>query len=141
VALVVLLTHLFTNDAALDGWLGLIPASAWVVVPYAVGTTVRLTREAAELVRSEALRQQLDDERLRIAEEVHDVVGHGLAAIQMQADIALHVAEREPGQTRAALERISRTSAEAFEELRSTLHLIRRAGEIPRVPTPGLDRI
>jgi signal transduction histidine kinase len=141
-ALAVVLTHLLTHEAALPGWLGLIPGSAWVVVPFAIGTTVRIAAEADDAARAEALRQRLDDERLRIAEEVHDVVGHGLAAIQMQADIALHVSDRRPDQAKAALEAISRTSAEAFEELRSTLHLIRRWGDPPLEPAaPGLHRL
>jgi signal transduction histidine kinase len=56
---------------------------------------------------------------------VHDIVGHGLAAIKMQADIALHLLERKPGQAGPALEAISRTSSAALEELRATLALVR----------------
>jgi signal transduction histidine kinase len=142
VALVLVMTHILTHGAALPGWRALIPGSAWVVVPFAIGTTVRVLREAEEASRSEALRQRLDDERLRIAEEVHDVVGHALAGIQMQADVALHVSDQQPGQARLALEAISRTSAEAFEELHSTLHLIRRWGEPSLEPaSPGLHRL
>ncbi len=143
-ALLVLLGHLFTNPAALDGALGLLPGSAWIVVPFSLGVVRRLTVEAADRQRSDAERRALDDERLRLASEVHDIVGHGLAAIQMQADIALHIRDRKPGQAHEALEAISRTSAEALAELRATLASITpaEAGELDRLaPTPGFERI
>jgi signal transduction histidine kinase len=141
-ALAVLLLHLLTNDAALPGFLGLIPGSAWVVVPFAVGTTVRVVRESSERARAELLREGVREERLRVAQEVHDVVGHGLAAINMQANVALHVLDRDPAQAETALTAISRSSAEALEELRATLGVLRSAGpDEDRAPTPGLDRI
>jgi signal transduction histidine kinase len=141
-ALMVLLSHLFTNNAALPGFFGVIPASAWVVVPFAIGVTVRLTRESAARARTEALRQRVDDERLRVAQEVHDIVGHGLAAIKMQADVALHLLARKPEQAEVALETISRTSSEALDELRATLAVVRRTGsDSARSPAPSLTRI
>lgn len=48
-------------------------------------------REVAKRNRAEAIRQRVEDERLRVAQEVHDVVGHGLAAIKVTSDVALHV--------------------------------------------------
>ena len=141
-ALLVLTAHLFTNDAALAGFVGVIPASAWVVVPFALGATVRVTQEARARERADLVRQHVDDERLRVAQEVHDVVGHGLAAIKMQADVALHLLPKKPEQAEAALNAISRTSTEALDELRSTLAIVRRAdAESPRAPAPGLDRL
>jgi signal transduction histidine kinase len=141
-ALAVLLLHLFTNDAALPGLIGVIPGSAWVVVPFAVGVSVRARREYADRARAEAVRQHVLDERLRVAQEVHDVVGHGLAAIKMQADVALHLLAKKPEQAEAALDAISRTSTEALDELRATLAVVRRTEvESPRAPAPGLGRI
>ena len=142
IALLIMIGHVFVHPSALGGLLGLIPGSAWAVVPFAIGTTVRVSREAAEASRTEAIRQQLYEERIRIAQEVHDIVGHGLAAIQMQADVALHVGEQRAPRTRAALESIGRASAEAFEELRTTLDLVSRAGSRNREPvSPGLEDI
>ena len=142
VALAVLLTHVFIHPSALGGWIGVIPGSAWAIVPFAIGTTVRGTRESREAARVESVRHQVYEERMRLAQEVHDIVGHGLAAIQMQADVALHVDEQQSPRTRAALESISRASSEAFEELRNTLDVIRGSREAPRAPiAPGLDDI
>jgi signal transduction histidine kinase len=142
VALAVLLTHVFTNDAALPGFLGLVPGSAWVVVPFAVGSTVRLSAESTARARTEAVRQGVDEERLRVAQEVHDVVGHGLAAIKMQADIALHLLPKDPAQAKGALEAISRTSTEALDDLRGTLAVVRGDdADSPRAPAPDLARL
>lgn len=138
-ALVVLLVHIFISATAVPGLLGVIPGSAWVVVPFAVGSVVRLQREAASRARAEVLRQRVGDERLRIAQEVHDVVGHGLAAIKMQADVALHVLPKKPEQAEVALEAISRTSSDALEELRATLAVVRRTAS--QSPTPSLSRL
>lgn len=139
-SLVVLLTHIFVHPNALEGWLGLIAGSAWGVVPFAIGTSVRSARQTREAARAEAIRLQLYEERIRLAQEVHDVVGHGLAAIQMQADVALHVDEEQPSRTRSALEAISRASSEAFEELRSTLDVIGEQRD-RRTPAPSLGDI
>jgi signal transduction histidine kinase len=137
-----LLVHLMTNSAALPGLLGLAPATAWVAVPFAIGATRRLSLESAAQARAEVLRQHVNDERLRVAQEVHDIVGHGLAAIKMQADIALHVLAKKPDQAGTALNAISRTSSEALEELRATLAVVRRtSADTSRQPAPSLTRI
>lgn len=145
-AFVLLLTHVFWSRGPAPGWAAVLPASAWAVVPFAAGTVVRVNREAtarsrAEQARSRAeqARRQADEERLRIAQEVHDVVGHGLAAISMQAEIALHLLPKRPEQAETALTAISRTSREALDELRVTLGAVRRGAE--RGPVPGLARL
>jgi signal transduction histidine kinase len=139
-ALLVLMAHLLTGNGL--GLLGLIPGSAWVVVPFALGTTMRLNSENAHRARAEQARKYADEERLRVAQEVHDVVGHGLSAITMQAEIALHVLERKPEQAQAALSAISRTSREALDELRVTLGVVRGNGiGEARAPLPGLARL
>lgn len=125
VAFLGLAPHVFVHPLALSGLAGLIPAAAWIVVPLSLGATVRLTVQAREREQADALRRGIDDERLRIAQEVHDVVGHGLAAIKMQADVALHVLAKRPEQAEQALAAISRTSTEALEEVRTTLAAVR----------------
>ncbi len=141
-ALAVVLVHLLTNDAALDGLAGLAPATAWVAIPLTIGAARRLVVAAGTRERAAADRRLVDAERLRLAQEVHDVVGHGLAAIQMQADIALHLSDRRPDQAVVALQAISRASDEALTELRSTLASVAPDDEADtRAPTPGLARL
>ncbi|MGW3889394.1 sensor histidine kinase [Micromonospora chokoriensis] len=145
-AFVLLVAHVFVARGPAPGWAGVLPASAWVVVPFAVGVVVRVNRESAARTRveeartrAEQARRQADEERLRIAQEVHDVVGHGLAAISMQAEIALHLLPKRPEQAETALTAISRTSREALDELRVTLGAVRQGAE--RGPVPGLARL
>jgi len=121
IALVAVVLHVFVPPVSALGLDELAPVTAWVVVPFAVGVTVRLSREATARARIDAARRIADDERLRVAQEVHDVVGHGLAAINMQAEIALHLMDRKPEHARAALTAISRTSKAGLDELRATL--------------------
>jgi signal transduction histidine kinase len=116
--------------------IAIVPGSAWIVVPFALGVTMRFYGENRVRQRN----RRADDERLRVAREVHDIVGHGLSAIQMQADIALHVMPKQPEHAAAALAAISRTSREALDELRVTLALARDDPEA-REPLPGLARL
>ena len=78
---------------------------------------------------------------------MHDVVGHSLAVITMQAGVALHLLDKErtahprPDQVASSLEAIKKTSREALAELRTTLGGFRADAEEPRSPLPGLDRL
>jgi signal transduction histidine kinase len=140
-ATVGLLSHGFVGDSGEDP-VSVLPFSAWMIVPFAVGVVVRVTIEANARSRAEQVREYAYEERLRIAQEVHDVVGHGLAAINMQAEIALHLLPRRPEQAGEALSAISRTSKEALDELRATLTVVRRSDASgAREPTPGLARL
>ena len=119
--------------------------TAAFLAPWAVGTVVRLRRESAAASRAESLRDREYQERLRTAQDVHDIVGHGLAAITMQAGVALHVLDRSPRQAREVLESIKASSQDALDELRATLAVFRSA-QFPsagdgRAPTPDLDRL
>lgn len=141
-ALAALAGHVAVHPAALPGLLALIPATAWVAVPYTGGLARRLVVEARAAQVAERERRLVDAERLAIASEVHDIVGHGLAAIQMQADIALHVGQRRPEQAREALEAISRASADALAELRAALATSSaRTQHGGTLPAPGLARL
>ena len=119
-----------------------------MVVPFAVGRMVTVGRESAARSRAEGVASARGQERLRVAQEVHDVVGHGLSAIAMQAEIALHVLPKQPEQAAAALAAISRTSKEALDELRATLDVVRRGTGAPGRPParrcpggPGLEAL
>jgi signal transduction histidine kinase len=82
------------------------------------------------------------DERLRIARELHDVVGNGFAAISMQARAGAHSLETRPDQTAAALRAIQAASMEALRELRVILGALRSVEDEPAdEPRPGLARL
>lgn len=126
------------------GWVSeLGQAAAFIVVglaPWAVGTIVRMRRESAAAAREEQRRDRAYQERLRTAQDVHDIIGHGLAAISMQAGVGLHVLDRSPEQAREVLKSIKASSQDALDELRSTLAVF-RSTDGQREPAPGLDRL
>ncbi|MEV4538313.1 histidine kinase [Asanoa sp. NPDC049518] len=140
-AFVLLALHAFVpfTDPTNTKFGGLLPAAAFVAVPFAIGVTVKVSREAVQRSRADEARRIADDERLRVAQEVHDVVGHGLAAINMQAEIALHLLPRKPEEAEAALTRISLSSKAALDELRVTLSVLRSRGD--RAPVAGLAQV
>jgi signal transduction histidine kinase len=115
---------------------------AIAVMPAMIGVLRRDRRETERQERDLDRRRYAYEERLRIAQEVHDVVGHSLSVINMQAGVALHVLDRRPDQVAESLEAIKRTSKEALAELRTTLEVFREPGpDEPRAPRPGLGRL
>jgi signal transduction histidine kinase len=95
-----------------------------------------------EETREEEARRQVAEERLRIARDLHDVVAHSLASINIQAGAGAHVAPTHPDQAQAALVAIKQASKEALEELRLTLGVLRTGDEsAPRAPLPSLARL
>lgn len=107
------------------------------VVPWALTSLVRISRASARQAAAEAHRHRVDEERMQLAREVHDVVGHSLAVISMQAGVALHVGPRRPEQAHLALEAIARSSRDALAELRGTLAML-RGDAPPRTPASGI---
>jgi signal transduction histidine kinase len=133
---------------AADGFsLHLVPvALLMLVTPKLAGDAVRARRLRLEtleaklnLAEQETLRR-VAEERLRIAREVHDVVGHGLATITLRAGVADRLAEKDPAEVRAALQAIRDVSRDSLAELSALLGVLRAEGEeATRAPTPHLD--
>jgi signal transduction histidine kinase len=95
-------------------WAGLGALLAWAALPAAAGIVTRVRRHLAANLRTERARLAATEERLRVAQEVHDVVGHGQAVIAMQSGVALHVLQRDPEKARAPLEAIRATSLDSL---------------------------
>jgi signal transduction histidine kinase len=102
-----------------------------------------IEREAdLERRRREEADRRLADERLRIAQEVHDVVAHAMVAINVQAGVAAHVLHKRPGQAETALTEIKRVSGTALADLRATLGLLRDQGSsAPIHPARALSEV
>ncbi|MGW0519129.1 sensor histidine kinase [Crossiella sp. NPDC003009] len=116
----------------------------WVLILAAalvLGTAIRMRRAARADVRIEQARRVASEERLRMAQDLHDTIGHGLAVIAMQAGVALHVLERSPGEARAAMEAVRATSRESLENLRFALEALRSPGSAELRPAPGLAEL
>ena len=123
--------------------------SAQFVAAWAIGIAIRNRRTATDArvreaeERAEAARQSaarlLAEERLRIAQELHDVVAHSMSVIAVQAGVGAHVLDDRPDQARAALEAISATSRGTLTELRRLLGVLRdNDGDRSHTPAPGL---
>jgi signal transduction histidine kinase len=97
---------------------------------------------ALEHSRQEELRRRAGEERMRIARDLHDVVAHNISVINVQANTALHLMDRQPDRARSALTTINEVSRQALVELRSVLGVLRAVDEsAPRSPAPGLARL
>jgi signal transduction histidine kinase len=131
------------GQALTDGWtVHLFAAGAvWLIGPVLFGEAMRLRRVRAELAartREEQARRKIAEERLRIARDVHDVVGHSLATIALQAGVAEHLSDDE--RARESLAAIRRLSRESLGEVGTMLALLRE-GAAERAPTPGVDAL
>jgi signal transduction histidine kinase len=97
--------------------------------------------ELAERTRAQEAQRRAEQERMRIARELHDVVAHTLTTINVQAGAT---AERvEASEARDVLEQIERTSHDAIGELRAILGVLRDpdGAAAPRSPAPGVENI
>ncbi|GAA2490576.1 hypothetical protein GCM10010406_28380 [Streptomyces thermolineatus] len=124
---------------------------AWTGLAAAAGDAVRSRRayvaaveeraERAERTREEEARRRVTEERMRIARELHDVVAHHIALVNVQAGVAAHLMDSRPDQARQALAHVREAGRSALEELRATVGLLRQSGddEAPTEPVPGLS--
>jgi signal transduction histidine kinase len=132
-------------DSAAWSWESLGGMLAWTLVVLAAAEVARSWRERAATFR-EAAREtrlrQAGEERLRIAQELHDVVAHHMSLINVQAGVALHLAERRPENVEPALQAIKDASGEALGELRSLIDVLRDdRTRAPRAPAPTLATV
>jgi signal transduction histidine kinase len=103
-----------------------------IAFPWALGRAAAYqSRLAAELEsrREELAEQALLSERRRIARDVHDLVGHGLAALMLQVTSARHVLRRDPAAAEDALRSAEEVGRRSMRELRRTVGLLRSDGE------------
>jgi signal transduction histidine kinase len=124
----------FADSPGLDT-VGVLGILAQFIAVWAVGVALRSRRMATDSKlreaeeRAEAERQGaarvLAEERLRIAQELHDVVAHSMSVIAVQAGVGAHVIDDRPEEARSALEAISSTSRGTLHELRQLLGVLR----------------
>jgi signal transduction histidine kinase len=132
---------------------GFLPQASLLVTLLLLGEAVRSHRawqvEVGErLARAEAEREReaarrVEQERLRIARELHDVMAHTISVITVQAGVAADVLVDAPGKAREALATIRAASREAMGELRATVGVLRGGDgrRAPLAPAPGLGQL
>ncbi|MBU4556303.1 MAG: sensor histidine kinase [Actinobacteria bacterium] len=96
----------------------------------------------AERTREEEALRRVDEERIRIAREVHDIVAHSLSIVTVQAGAASALMQNDPARASESIDHVRNTAKSALAELRSMLDVLRTGdGEAPLTPTADLTRI
>jgi signal transduction histidine kinase len=137
------------------GWSG----GSFLIIPMDIaialfaGIALASRRAYVESVRAETERhaaqeaqRSVDEERLRIARELHDVVAHTMATITVQAAAATQLLPGRPDEAADSLRAIRAASKEGLRELRAILNVLRAASDSdesgqPNQPAPGLSRL
>ena len=123
---------------------------AWSLMAVAVGDAVRSRRDylaaveerarRAEETREEEARRRVVEERLRIARELHDLVAHRMAVINVQAGVASHLLRSRPDEAEQAMRIVRESASEVLGELGDMLSVLRNVDdpEAPVEPAPTL---
>jgi len=148
---VLLAGHLAFSLQGNPGWsdLGVVP---WVAAAAAIGQAARAHKaqramlveraRRAEEGREDEARRRVQQERLRIARELHDAVGHHVALISVQAGAMGYILDTDPAKARESIAHIQQASEAALEELRLTVGLLRQPGDRePVEPAGGVARL
>ncbi|MEU4806552.1 sensor histidine kinase [Actinosynnema sp. NPDC023587] len=109
---------------------GAVIAGSW-----AVASALRSRRQRAAELAELRTGRAVAEERLRIARDIHDVVGHNLSLITLKAAVATHLADTRPDERDAALRTIERVGRAALEDVRVVL------GPLRDPVSPSLDRL
>lgn len=131
----------------------LVTVAASLLVAATLGRSARHRRAYLEVMEERArraederdsqARQQVAEERIRIARELHDLVAHQITLANAQATVAAHLFDTKPEQSRENLVALVKTTRQALNELRATVGLLRQYDEASAttVPAPGLRQL
>jgi signal transduction histidine kinase len=137
-----------TEPAGISGsavWMAATAGAAGTAVGYyralLVATRAQLARETQ--TREEQARRRAVEERLRIARELHDVFGHTMATISVQAGVGVHLLKTRPAQAVEALTTIKQISDQGLTDVKTILGILRADNDPdqPRTPRGGIDQL
>ncbi len=120
-------------------WNVMYAAGGWIIGDLAWQDARRRTQlvernEQLRAERAERARQAVRDERIRIAQELHDVVAHHVSVMGVQAGAARRVLDRDPEAARTAIAAVEQSSRDATEEMRKLLGMLRGPGDLGAGP-------
>jgi len=131
-----------------SGTWGALAVPAFVAASWVLGYAIRTRRAYIAELKARAARLEAEegeraaravvDERLRIARELHDVIGHSISLITIQAEAATRSVRTNPDAVPGFLTRISAASRQALAEMRHVLAVLRPDAEAELSPQPGL---
>jgi signal transduction histidine kinase len=133
--------------APMDAWNPprIVGTTLGLLLVMGIGEGIRSRRDRIREYRAAATRRRVtaaEEERMRIARELHDVLAHSLSQINVQAGVGLHLAESHPEKAAEALAVIKQTSKQALDDVRSVLGVLRADGDdAPRAPQPGRESL
>jgi signal transduction histidine kinase len=134
-----------TSDQAAPSATFALSLGAGLAALLAASELIRMQRQRSSALsqgKREELLRRAGEERLQIARDLHDVVAHNISVINVHANTALHLMDRQPERARLALTTINDVSKQALVELRSMLGILRDVDEQPpRSPTPSLAQL
>ncbi|MEV8374856.1 sensor histidine kinase [Kribbella sp. NPDC056861] len=142
-------TTLFTDEKLLSN----LSIAVLVLFASAAGEAVRYRRaylaeleervRRAEHDREEEAQRRVTEERLRIAHELHDVIAHHIALMNVQAGVASHLLRDQPDEAEQALRLVREGGRTVLSELTVLLGVLRRSGvdSLPTAPTPSLQEL
>lgn len=126
--------------------------ASYLIVAALTGFAVRTYKEyvveveqralEAERTREEEAARRVEEERVRIAREIHDITAHSLSAVSIQAAAAERLIEKDPAAAQEAIKTVRGTAKDALEEIRSMIGVLRQSGTQSELsPTSGTERM
>ena len=142
-------TTLFVDGDLLEN----LSVAIFVLFAAAIGEAIRNRRaylaeiqervRRAEQSREEEAERRVMEERIRIAHELHDVIAHHIALMNVQAGVAAHMLRVQPDESERALALVREGGRTVLQELTILLGVLRQNGgsSTPTAPSPSLDRV
>ncbi len=113
-----------------------------VALPWLAGRAFQRRDRRAELEQDAKARAAVDEERARVARELHDMVAHAVSLVVVQAEAAEAVLDTDPARTRQQLQAIQQTGRQALGEMTRLLGMLRRGDrKEPLAPQPSLAQL
>ncbi|WP_112246201.1 sensor histidine kinase [Kribbella monticola] len=130
-----------------------LPVLAIIGLSVAIGEAMRNRRaylaeiqeriRRVEQSREEEAERRVMEERIRIAHELHDVIAHHIALMNVQAGVAAHMLREQPEESERALALVREGGRTVLQELTVLLGVLRKTGDssTPTAPSPSLDQV
>ena len=118
-------------SASEDAWIALLVAGGACVF----GRYIMEQRRVARILEQRTHELEINEERNRMARDMHDILGHSLTVIALKSELAARLVDVAPDQTRTELDEVQSLARSALADVRATVNSYRElslAGELAR---------